>query len=86
MEVLFKARVKKDLKKVPAYVAERFKKLVKELKVNLIPARKFDVKKLKGFEHTFRVRIGGYRVIYEVCVEDGLIIIHGILPREKAYK
>lgn len=43
-----------------------------------------DIKKLKGYECMYRLRIGDYRVIFEI--ENGkLIIIETILPRGNAY-
>jgi len=86
MLILFKSGVKKQLKNVPKHIEEKFWSLVKEMKKNPIPARKFDIEKLKGYEHTYRVRLGGYRVIYELRVKEGKIIIHAILSRERAYK
>lgn len=86
MRVLFMARVKRQIAKVPKHIAEKFWELVDELKNNPLPVKKYDIKKLRGYEHTYRVRIGDYRVIYEVRVARGEIIIHAILPRERAYK
>ena len=43
-----------------------------------------DIKKLQGYNATFRLRVGGYRVIYSI-LEDS-IIIKAVLPRGSAYK
>ena len=86
MLVLFKSRVKKQLRKLPKYIEEKFWSLVEELKKNPIPARKFDIEKLRGYEHTYRVRLGNYRVIYEIRVKEGKIVIHAVLPGEDVYK
>ena len=51
-----------------------------------IPFRKFDVAKLKGYENTYRIRIGNLRIVYEVNWDEKRILIHFIGPREKAYK
>ena len=43
-----------------------------------------DIKKLKGYENSYRLRIGDYRVIYK---SDGYtILIADVLPRGEAYK
>lgn len=43
-----------------------------------------DIKKLKGYKNSYRLRIGDYRVIYEF---DGYtIVIADVLPRGEAYK
>lgn len=42
-----------------------------------------DIKKLKGYTNTYRLRIGNYRVIY--TYENDSIIIIAVLPRGNAY-
>ncbi len=41
-----------------------------------MPAKRYDVKKLKGYEDTYRVRIGRLRIVYEVNWKKKTIIIH----------
>ena len=43
-----------------------------------------DIKKLQGYTATYRLRIGGYRIIYSITGDT--IIIKAILPRGSAYK
>ncbi len=86
MIVLFKSRIKGQLKKLPEHIKRRFWDLVEELKKNPLPLDRFDIVKLKGYEHTYRVRLGGYRVIYEIQVKRGVIVVHSVLPRERAYE
>ena len=43
-----------------------------------------DVKKLQGFATAYRLRVGDYRILYEM--ESGEIVIREILPRGEAYK
>jgi mRNA interferase RelE/StbE len=43
-----------------------------------------DIRKLQGQQYAYRLRIGGYRVIYRFI--DGDIYIDGVLPRGSAYK
>ena len=42
-----------------------------------------DVKKLKGYSNAYRLRIGDYRILFDM---NGKIEITNILPRGKAYK
>ncbi|MCC7559393.1 MAG: type II toxin-antitoxin system RelE/ParE family toxin [Methanobacterium sp.] len=44
-----------------------------------------DIKKLKGYSNHYRLRIGKYRVLFQLQ-KDHVIIIYAILPRKKAYK
>ena len=43
-----------------------------------------DIKKLKGYNFTYRLRVGEYRIIYSFSEEA--IIIKAVLPRGSAYK
>lgn len=43
-----------------------------------------DIKKLQGYLNLYRLRIGDYRVIYQM--ENDTIIIDAVLPRGEAYK
>ena len=85
-EVLLHRSVLKSLKSAPENVREKFEKLVEELRSNPIPSEKFDIKKLKGRESTFRVRLGDYRVIYEIQRKKLLILIIKFGKRENVYE
>ena len=43
-----------------------------------------DIKKLQGYSNLYWLRIGDYRVIYQM--EHDTIIIDAVLPRGEAYK
>ncbi|ASJ01104.1 type II toxin-antitoxin system RelE family toxin [Thermococcus gorgonarius] len=85
-EVLVHRDVLKKLKDAPESVREKFRELAEELRFNPIPSEKFDVKKLRGRENTFRVRLGDYRVIYELQRKKLLILIIKFGKRENVYK
>jgi mRNA-degrading endonuclease RelE of RelBE toxin-antitoxin system len=57
---------------------------VEELQNSFAPIR-LDVKKLKGYEDTYRIRLGSWRIIYKVDAKEKLTQIYDILPRKKAY-
>jgi mRNA interferase RelE/StbE len=42
--------------------------------------------KLSGVEATYRLRIGDYRVVYEVDMDTRTIIIHYIRHRKEVYR
>ena len=65
---------------------EAIKKALVELKSDPLPYKKLDVVKLKGYENTYRIRIGSLRVVYEVSWGTRIITIHYIGFREKAYR
>ena len=85
-EVILSSQAIKQGKKLPKYVKEKLKTILKTLEEYPIPATKYDVKKIKGEEFTYRIRIGKYRVIYEIREESKEIRILGISHRKKAYK
>jgi mRNA interferase RelE/StbE len=45
---------------------------------------KLDIKKLRGYRTHYRIRVGKYRILFELQAEK-TIIIYAILPRETAY-
>ena len=57
-----------------------FKKNIKEA-IEKLPDG--DVKKLKGYSNAYRLRVGEYRILFDM---NGKIEITNILPRGKAYK
>jgi len=75
----------KKTKNASEHIKRKFEELVEELKYNPIPSEKFDVKKLKGRENTFRVRLGEYRVIYELQRKKLLILVIKFGKRKNVY-
>ena len=45
---------------------------------------RLDLKKLKGYKDHYRLRVGRYRVLFELKPEK-TAIIYAILPRKRAY-
>lgn len=45
-----------------------------------------DCKKLKGNKNEYRIRVGDYRVVYEIHDNILVIMIVRIAPRDKAYE
>jgi mRNA interferase RelE/StbE len=45
----------------------------------------FDIKKLKGSDDAYRIRVGDYRICF--CIEsDSAIVLYGVFHRSKAYR
>lgn len=81
-----KKRVLKTLRDLDRDRKNRIKEAFHILSNDPLPFKKLDVIKLKGYENTYRIRIGCLRIVYEVNWDEKKIIIHFIGPREKAYK
>lgn len=73
----------KFLKNAEKILAKRLLKEIEELRVNPMPQ---EVKFLQGYkERLYRVRVGDYRIIYEVDYPKNILGIVKIDKREKVY-
>ena len=68
-KVIFTKSVKKDFKKIPKLEVSKILNEIEELAKN---PRSSKTKKLKG-EKLYRLRVGNYRVIYDI--QDNLMLI-----------
>ena len=76
----FKPRSLKDGKKIPKKTLTRIFEKISALENNLLG----DVKRLTNFEPEYRLRVGNYRVLFEV--EDSQVVIYRIRHRKDVYK
>jgi len=72
----------RDLKKLPPEDARRVGKRLKELKHDPRPS---GTKKLRDSPF-YRVRVGGYRIIYDVLDDENRVVILRIRHRREAYR
>ncbi|MCZ7381176.1 MAG: type II toxin-antitoxin system RelE/ParE family toxin [Candidatus Methanoperedens sp.] len=84
--VLIHKKLTKDIKNLPKNHLEKFATLIETLKTNPFPWKDFDLKKIEGSEHTYRVRFGKFRVTYYVEKELKTIHVLKFETREKIYK
>ena len=76
----------KDLKKLKNKLPD-FYSLISIIDDLSIEPRPIRVRKIKGFDRTFRVRFRSYRIIYDIYDKDNRVIILRILRRsESTYK
>jgi len=66
------------------YINSQDKPTKKRLKDAIEKIPQGDIKKLKGLENEYRLRVGDLRVLF--TIEGNMIIIYDILPRGQAYK
>ena len=76
----FKPRALKDLKALPVADNRRIVAKAEALQDGLTG----DVKKLTNFTPEYRLRVGDYRVLFEV--ENGAVVIYRVLHRKDAYQ
>ena len=79
-EIRFKPRSLKDGKKIPKRELERIFEKIEALENDLFG----DVKRLTNFDPEYRLRVGNYRVLFEV--EDSQVVIYRIRHRKDVYK
>jgi len=79
-DIEFKPRAMKDLKALPPRECARVVAKVEGLQNDLAG----DVKRLTNFTPEFRLRVGDYRVLFEV--EGGSLVIYRVMHRGEAYR
>lgn len=77
--VEFKPRAIKDLQSLPVEVQSRVLAKIEVMQNNLTG----DIKKLTNHTPEFRLRVGDYRVLFEVVGE--LLVIYRVKHRKDAY-
>ena len=75
-------RIKRELRSIPVHDRERIIKAIEALKEN---PRPHGIVQLES--NVYRLRVGGYRVIYKVFDREQLVIIGRVARRsEKTYQ
>jgi mRNA interferase RelE/StbE len=73
----------KQLNRLPSNIKERIDVRILDL---AIEPRPNGVKKIKGDENSYRIRVGDYRIIYEIYDDILLITVVRVGHRSKIYK
>jgi mRNA interferase RelE/StbE len=74
---------KKELDILPRKTIDRILPALRELRVDPRPR---GCKKLAGMKNTFRIRVGDYRVVYEVHEDSVLVMVIRVRHRKDAYE
>lgn len=82
-EILWKRSAEHDLKNIDPQYISRIVGVIESLTENPFPKQ---ARRLLGSERTYRIRIGKYRVIYQVNVDKKEVIIFYVRHRKDAYK
>jgi mRNA interferase RelE/StbE len=78
-DIVFKPRALKDLKSLPKAIRQRIIDRIEALRDDL----NGDVKRLTDFTPEYRLRVGDYRVLFEV--EENLVVVYRVVNRKDAY-
>ncbi len=65
--IKIKRKALKSLVKLDVKHKGAVKEIVLLLKNDPLPFKKTDLTKLKGYDNTYRIRIGSLRIVYDVC-------------------
>ena len=79
MKVELKPRAIKDLRSLPKEEAARIAAKLGELEQGLAG----DIKRLTNFTPEYRLRIGNYRVLFEV--EEDTVVVYRVMHRKHVY-
>jgi len=82
-QVIVPKPVQRQLDSLPDVVRERVLKRIVALKENPRPP---GCVKLKGYENEYRIRIGNYRVRYEVRDEESIVLLLHCKHRRDVYR
>jgi mRNA interferase RelE/StbE len=80
MNIEFKPRAEKDLAGLPSADQSRILQKIALLQNGFVG----DIKRLTRFTPEYRLRVGDYRVLFEMV--EGSIIVYRILHRRDAYR
>jgi len=79
-DIQFKPRAEKDIERLPSRIQAQVLARIEEMSNDL----KGDVKRLTNFTPEYRLRVGDYRVLFEV--EKETIVIYRIRHRREVYR
>lgn len=81
----FKKSALKELQKCPSNVQSKILDSIALLRINPF-TQILNIKKLKGAEALFRLRIGEYRLIYEIQANKLILVVIKIGHRKEIYR
>jgi mRNA interferase RelE/StbE len=82
-DIYIEKAAERDLKKLPA---ADFERIIPHLKSLAEDARPSGARKISGTEHDWRIRVGTYRIIYELNEKEKVISILRVRHRREVYR
>ncbi len=79
-KIEIRRRAEKDLSSIPKSEAQHIADAIFALEQGL----KGNIKKLTNYTHEYRLRVGNYRVLFEISTDT--VIIYRICHRKESYK
>ncbi len=82
-EIIFSRQASKFISTLPEGYKNNIKSVFEKLKEN---PYSYPYKKIKGETNLYRVRVGRYRILYEIDKNSKLIVVIKIDKRERVYE
>lgn len=82
-DVLLASQAGRDLKRLPADV---FHRIIPEIQALANDPRPPASRKLTGSKRDYRIRVGDYRVVYEIDEKDKAVRVMRVRHRREAYR
>jgi mRNA interferase RelE/StbE len=82
-QVLVERHALKELTKLPANISVRVSAAIDDLRAQ---PRPHNSKKLAGSRHQWRVRVGDYRILYEINDKSREVRVYAIGHRREIYR
>ncbi|MCJ8282626.1 MAG: type II toxin-antitoxin system RelE/ParE family toxin [Nostocaceae cyanobacterium] len=82
-QVIFSKGAARQFKKLPQNIQERIQIKIDDL---AIEPRPNGVKKLEGEDSLYRIRVGDYRVVYEILDDILLVTVLKVKHRSSVYR
>ncbi len=82
-KIVFKRSVLKDIRSLPQSILQSIQQRILALSDNPIPS---GAEPIAGYKNFYRIRIGTYRIVYEVSVTIRIITIVKIGHRKDVYR
>jgi len=81
--VFLERAAEKDLARLSSEIHDRVVEAIQSLATNPRPP---GCRKLRGSEHDWRIRVGDYRVIYEIADEIRIVRVNRVRHRREVYR
>ena len=81
--LFIKSSAAKESENIPKATKDRIRQAISGLMQDPLPR---GVKKLQGRIDVYRIRIGDYRVLYEINHHDKKVVVLSVLHRKEAYR
>lgn len=72
-----------ELRSLPKDVRSRARDRIDELATTPVPS---DATRLRGRPNAYRIRVGDYRIIYELHATEVAVYVIGVAHRKEAYR